>query len=544
MRLHDTARTFLFLGALASLCACSAVGDYARRQADRAALDLIAAKQTQALGHAEPFTIERQDDKATADLLAHARRLSLVDDAYSTPTYSVSLSDALAIAMANNRAYQSAREKLFSQALSLADVRWNYGLIFKAGSTLDETTVKTPNAAGGGSTVERFGSRGLSAAVSRQLATGGNITLAYTHQFIRYFTHAPRPEAGNALALQVVQPLLRGAGSLTAREGLLQPEREMIYAVRDFARYQQGFAIEVVGRYFDLLRGLDQMHNAFANYRSVMGNLSLLQIQLRHRICSQLDVDQALQKVLDAEAIWIDTRAAYGAQLDQFKIYLGVDLALDLGPDRRELADLQQKGMTRPDLSLAGAIEAGLAQRLDFINARDRAEDAARHVQIALRNFLPTLDASYNFTLANQKQHGMGLDFNQYQQNIGLDLGLPLDWTPRRDNYRQALLAADQAGRDMEQQHDALIAEVRDGWRGLERLRRKCEIAQQSVQLARRRVEGTQLMLASGQTTAREMANVQDEMLDAQNGLTAVLVDYTLCRLRFWYSIGRLDITS
>jgi outer membrane protein TolC len=328
-----------------------------------------------------------------------------------------------------------------------------------------------------------------------------------------------------------------------AREELCQAERDMIYAVRDFSRYQQGFAIEVVGRYFELLRGLDQMNNAYGNYRSVMGNLNLLQIQLRHRVCSQLDVDQAQQKVLDAETIWIDNRAAYYAQIDQFKIYLGVDLSLDLGPDRRELENLQKKGMARPTLSLADAIETGLEKRGDFINTRERYEDSNRHVQIALRNFLPSLDASYNVTLADKKLQGMGLDLDQYQHNFGLDLGLPLDWTPRRDHYRLALLAADQAQRDVEQKHDTLIAEVRGNWRELERLSRKYEIAQQSVQLARRRVEGTQLMLASGQTTAREMANVQDEFLDAQNALTTVLVDYTLYRLRFWYSIGRFDIT-
>lgn len=40
------------------------------------------------------------------------------------------------------------------------------------------------------------------------------------------------------------------------------------------------------------------------------------------------------------------------------------------------------------------------------------------------------------------------------------------------------------------------------------------------------------MMLASGQTTAREMADVQDELLYAQNSLTAAQIDHTLSRLQ------------
>jgi outer membrane protein TolC len=89
-----------------------------------------------------------------------------------------------------------------------------------------------------------------------------------------------------------------------------------------------------------------------------------------------------------------------------------------------------------------------------------------------------------------------------------------------------------------------VIVDVRDAWREMDRLSQRVAIAQQSVDLARRRVEGTQMMLAAGQTTAREMADTQDEFLAAQNDLTSVLIDHTLARLGFWRAIGRLKIAD
>jgi outer membrane protein TolC len=533
----------LSFAAILMLSACSRVLDRAQRRADRAGLDVIAEKQIAAFGSPDGFAIDPEPTTDTVRLLDSVARLDLADTAYTTPTYTLRLSDSLAIAIANNRDYQTTRERLFLQALALTGVRWEYVTIFAADATAEFTRERTEDEEGN-SSIRETGLRGFGASVSRQLVSGARLSLAYTHEFVRLFTSGDDPGVANGLAFRLVQPLLRGAGSLEAREGLRQSERDMLYGVRDFDRFQRAFAIEVVARYYNLLRSLDRMDNARNNLKGVNDNLTLLDIQFRNNLRSQLDVDQARQKVFDADAILIDAQSAYQAQLDEFKIFLGIDLNYDVGPDRGELDELTQQGMVRPDITLADAIGIGLAERPELLNARDRVTDAQRHVRIAERNFLPDLDARFDWATTDQRDDGLGLAFRNRRATYGLDLILPLDWTPRRNFYRAALIDQARARRAIELLHDSLTAEIRDAWRELDRLERRYLIARQSRDLALRRVEGTQLGLASGVYTAREMADVQDELLNAQNALTAVLIDFTLQRLRFWHTIGRLSISD
>lgn len=525
--------------AVAGLGSCARIGAYAHRQADRDVDRMIAVKQSIALGKDhERFAVDVEPPKALKEILARARRLNLADDTFTTPTYMLSLADALAIAISNNRDYRTEREKLYETALALTGVRWDYGTLFNASASADYTRD------GSGDGIEEIGRRTVAAGLKRQLATGANITVAFTHQFLHLFSPGGRTGAANTLQFGIVQPLLNGAGSLTAREPLRQSERDMIYAVRNFALYEQDFVIEVVSRYCALLKLLDRMHNARANYESVMKYYELLQIQVRHRVRSQLDADQALQQALVAESIWVDAQATYQSQLEQFKIFLGVDLDLDLGPDWRELDEIRASSEIRPALSLAQSIDSGLANRFELRNARDQEGDARRHVEIALRNFMPTLDARYAAAFGDQSRHGFGLGSFDSVQTAGFDFILPLDWTPRRNAYRADLIALDQARRNIELQHDQIVTDIREAWRELGRLSQQVRIARDSVALVQRRVEGTQMMLANGLTTAREMTDTQDELFEAQNDLTMVLIQHMLARLKFWRAIGNMKLTS
>ena len=573
---------------------CARFGDYVQHRADMAAYRVITETQTKALGETKAFALTPAKTKAFDALTDHAKHLNLADTAFANPTYALSLTDAVAIALAKNRQYLTRKEALYTQALELTGVRWDYGFIFNASgsaahrrteSTENNTSVSSgtdPSASTNGveststkdsskstsleklqsdlalinnlvsalpqnkktKNVEYFGSNQITTGVKRRLATGAQISLGYTHDFVQQLTNGGTPESNNNLAINMVQPLLRGAGNLVAREELHQSERNMIYSVRDFALYEQDFVINIAADYFALLSVLDKMNNAHANYTSAAANYDLMQIQLRHRICSQLQVDQARQKVLDAEALWIDTQATYQSQLDQFKQFLGVDLALDLGPDQHELDRLSQSGMVQPDLTLDQAIETALAQRLDYRNVHDQRDDAKRHINVARRGFLPSLNLRYNLLFTGKQHYGFGFDSVNRTGAWELDLGLPLDWTSRRNTYRLTMIELDQMHRNMESCHNQVIIDVREQWRQLDRLKRRVDIAQQSVALAKRRVEGTQMMLAAGQTTAREMANVQDELLNAQNNLTSDLIGYTMNRLKFWRAIGRLEISN
>ncbi|MBN1902403.1 TolC family protein [Candidatus Sumerlaeota bacterium] len=516
---------------------CSKIGDYATERADKAAYGIIEQKQIKALGKAGEFTIDDTPDPATERLLSEAPRLDMAGNAYTTPTYTISLSDALALAVANNRDYKAQRESLYAQALSLTEVRRDYAPLFSGSVSAGVTRTEQ------GDDVEWFGSRGFSLGVSKLLATGGRITMDFSHSFVRYFTHDPMPGASNSLSAALSQPLLRGAGSLVALEGLRQAERSMIYSVRSFRRFQQSFVINVVSRYYDLLGSQDELRNAQNNYKTAVDNWKKLKKLSEGGKVSNIEVDQGRQKALQAEAGLSRSRRSYGRRLDEFKIFLGVPVDLDFGPDPRELDIVASRGLMKPDMTLKQAIEIAQAERLDMKTSLDQLEDSERGLKIALRNFLPDLNFDYNFsTSTGDDKDRVKLDFENHTNQGNLSLGLPFDWALRRNRYRHAQISLQQNRRSLDEFKEQLILEVRDAWRELEEARIAYRIQLESVRLAERRVEMASLFLQSGRATARDLLEAEDELLASRNALTQALVSHTIQRLGFWNTIERLEI--
>ena len=519
------------------LFSCARVGDYAQKRADKAAYEIIAAKQMEALGKASQISIDPGKDDVTERILAEAKRLDSSRDEYTTPTYAISLNDALTIAIANNPDYKSRRESLYTQALGLTETRRDYEPLFSGSASAGATRAEQ------GEEVEWYGSRGFAAGASQVLATGARISLDFSHSFVRFFTHDPRPGASNSLSASLSQPLLRGAGTLVAREGLRQAERSMIYEVRSFRRYQQEFIITLVGRYFELISAQDQLRNARSNYESAIRNFQKLEKFAEGGLVSGIEVDQARQRVLQAETAMSRTRRSYGLQLDDFKIFLGLPLELDAGPDPLELTRIAERGLLQPKMDLSQAVAIALEERLDLKNMKDSVGDSERQLEIALQNFLPHLDAGYNFsTSTGDDKDRVRLDFEDHTQQFSLNLGLPFDWTPRRNDYRRAQIGLQQARRALDLFHEQLVLEVREAWRELEEARVDYRIQMESVKLARRRVNMASLFLQSGRATARDLLEAEDELWASQNALTSALVRHTIQRLRFWNSIERLEV--
>ncbi|MFC1600784.1 TolC family protein [Candidatus Sumerlaeota bacterium] len=532
------------IASCALLHGCVRFGEFAKRRADRAAYAIIEEAQLRALGQAGEISIDEECDELTSGVLAAAGRLDWQSDSFTSPSHLISLSDALALAVRNNRDYRTRKESLFNQALGLTETRRNHSYTYSASGNLSHTRVESGHDTLAGQQVERFGSRGLAAGINKLFASGARFSTNFSHSYLRNFT-TNTEGASNGLAVSVVQPLLRGAGSLVAREPLRQAERSMVYAVRDFRRYQQQFVIDASSTYYQLLSAQDQVRNARRNLDVATGDWAKVRRLSEGGKRTAIEVDQARQRVLEAEASWINAQSSYLSRLDSLKRFLGLPIELDIGPDAAELERIFERGLLRPDMELTEALEAARANRLDLLTTRERVADSERQLQIALRDFLPGLSFSYDFSTSRESEKDrFNTNFRDHTQTRALSLELPLDWTPRRNNYRRALIALTQANRSLELAEEDLTIEVREAWRELERVRRNYEVQLESARLAEKRVRRASLMLESGRAQTRDLLDAQDDLLAGRNAVTSALVDHTLQRLRFWQSIERLEIDA
>ena len=174
--------------------------------------------------------------------------------------------------MANNRDYKSQEDSLLTAALSLSDVRWDFGPQFSATDSGSRTRAESGHGTATEPTVEKYGANSIGAGVAYTLFTGAQISMDFTNSLARQLTGDPNPHSTNVVAGSVVQPLLRGAGPLVALESLRQSERSAIYSVRTFQRYRQSFSIQVASKYYSTLSRRDALFNADDNYRRSLVN--------------------------------------------------------------------------------------------------------------------------------------------------------------------------------------------------------------------------------------------------------------------------------
>lgn len=539
--MHLTARLGLIAAVLTLTAGC--FGPLAARLADKEVYPILEQKQAEVLGHAREFTIQAEIDPMTQAVLDSA---GISDGEYPIEGLNMSLGDALAFATRNSRQYQTRKEQLYLQALDLTAERHEFSPIFSgsiSGFAIRDAFLTTD--ATGGTSIEpvRTGSIGTGLFASRLFATGARLTVGITNSFVRSFGAAPDETASGNLSASIVQPLLRGAGTKITLENLRQAERDVVYEVRSFARFERNFIVDRIEEYFRLLQQWDTVENEQSSYESLrMGRERSEALGEAGRL-DVFQVDQARQQELIAENRMTLARTRLIQSLDDFKLRLGLPTELAIVPERGEFDALFAQGLVPVEVSLKVAVARALDERLDLMTAVNTIEDLERRLDIAENSLLPTLDLSASIDIPDEgRNQPLSFDTRRRRTTIGLDLDLPLDRKSERNAYRAALIRRERSVRDHDELRDQIVQQVRSAYQDLEQARFTHQIQQRNLKVANRRVESSQLQLQAGRKQVRDVLESEVDQRDARNALTASLINYTVARLRFLVAIEGLDV--
>ena len=81
---------------------------------------------------------------------------------------------------------------------------------------------------------------------SKILPTGALLLLNFSNQTVFNFLESEdRTLSTTTLNFDAIQPLLRGSGKAVALESLTQAERNLLYAIRNFARFRKELYVEI-----------------------------------------------------------------------------------------------------------------------------------------------------------------------------------------------------------------------------------------------------------------------------------------------------------
>ncbi len=455
---------------------------------------------------------------------------------FATPV-AVDLRRCLALAARHSRGYQSAKEALFSAAISLRtgqhDWEWN--------PTNSLASLLTRDFGASDTTLSGDASIG----VSRRLLSGARLTGSLALDALRYLSGNRDVSISSLAQLTLTQPLLAGAGPLQAREALTQAERNLIYALRSYVRTRQGLVIDIAEGYYAVLGARDGLDTARRNHENLRDSRARSEDMAEAGRIPPFEVDEARQDELSAHSTLIDREAAYRARKDELKRSIGLPLTAQIDIDQSDLDKLIQSNLDADPVSFDRACDVALDCRLDYRTVKDQLEDARRAVLLARNAMLPTLDFTASVNAAGPADARLrGIAFENATVSAGLTGELPFDKTDETAALRRAMLSQAEQERDVRDTHDQIIAGLRSVWRSLKASEQNLKIHQLSVTLAERRIENLELLFQAGRVDMRRVLDARDALITAKNSATNALVTRRLSWLRFLYQIGKLPVEA
>ena len=590
--------SFGIILALLALTGCSA--RYYREKIDSNAYKIIESKQRQALNKTEEFSLDAPSDTLRRSLLLshdlpHSSPASFGSAFLEKPAHwpeevepiqahpisppstntapSITLLDALQIAAANSRNYQMEKEAVFRTALELDlerdRFRTSFGGLVRALFRHDRSALNQD----GGVINESVEASAVGEA--SQLFKGGSalslrlgLNLLKLLEPSRFTSESVFGDASIAI------PLLRGSGRHIIAEALTQAERDVVYSLHEFEHFKRGFAVSIASQYLGVLQQQNAVENAAENYRGLIASTRRARRLLDAGKLPAIQVDQSIQEELSARNRWVSARESFAAALDEFKTSLGLPPDAPMQLDRTELerlssayastnqleAQLDVEGrippadapiiLLEPSSDEAGPLEVeperaiaiALKHRLDLENAVRRVEDAQRRIVIAADRLRPELTLLGNASFSGEELKG--LDVNRGNYSAILNIDLPLERTAEAIAYRQSYLALEAAVRQLQAFEDEIKLAVMDRLRELREARESVRIQGLSAELARRRVRGASLNLEAGRVEIRDLLEAREDLLSAQNGLTAAAVDFRVAQLALQRDLGLLEVDA
>jgi outer membrane protein TolC len=381
--------------------------------------------------------------------------------------------------------------------------------------------------------------------VGQLLKTGGRLSVALANDLLHYFAGKPegveRDSAINVLSVDLAQPLLRGFGiNDPTVENLTQAERNVVYAVRSFSRFQEQFDIAIVGDYFNLLGQKANVRNNYTNYLRRVELTQYTEARAVDRVRAA-DVEDARTAELAARISYINSVAFYENQLDAFKLRLGVPLSDEIYLEDADLTQLEKLGLMPVPLDSDAAFRIALHENLDLLNSVDRFEDIKRRVRIAADQLKPGVNLFANASLQSEPPDDyLNFDPDNVRYSVGISLDNIVDRFTERNNYRATLVSFESQLRILVAALDSLRDRIERGFRTLEQQRQNVLNRQASLAVATRRVEMNETLHQAGRVQVRDLREAQDALIAAQNQLTDSVVGYLEARLQLLFDIGIL----
>jgi len=233
------------------------------------------------------------------------------------------------------------------------------------------------------------------------------------------------------------------------------------------------------------------------------------------------------------------------------------DLLSDLADDVLALQLIQARSRTEsvvlPEIRLtpAEAFQIAQANRRDWANARAALVDSWRLIEFNADDLERSRDVVFSGDVQNVGNNPMDLRTSTGRLRVGLRWDAPLTRLQERNTYRQSQIEIEQPRRNYYQFEDGVWQLVRGELRQVLTNQINFEIGRQSVRIAAEQLELNEDLralrdargLSSGPTAARDTISALTDLLNSQNTLLNIFVNYEVIRRSLDFDLETMQLT-
>ncbi|WP_051073301.1 hypothetical protein [Rhodopirellula europaea] len=310
------------------------------------------------------------------------------------------------------------------------------------------------------------------------------------------------------------------------------------------------------------LLGIETVDESIFDLDPVMELGEELDAQFRE-ISSRLDAYKvAVKQLNDRIDVFLATgpqsenRVEIAAQVRSEVILASQDLLANLGEDVLALQLIQARArvesllLPEVEINPAEALQIARVNRRDWANARAALVDTYRRIEF----FADDLESDLDLVVSGGVSRAAVTDLpnnDNTSLRIGLRWDAPITRLQERNTYRQALIEYEQAKRSYYNFEDSVWQGLRSSIRQLQANRINFELGRQSVRIAANQLELNEDIrsfrdargLNSGPTAARDTISALGDLLDSQNSLLNIFVNFEVVRRGLDLDLGTMELT-
>lgn len=426
------------------------------------------------------------------------------------PQISLSLDEAVSLALRDNRAIKSAYLQRIAQKFDLrvAEDRLSPRLTLSSAYLASRVNGQTSHSADAGPVIS------MTTRTGAQMAIGIANTVTSTQ--------GGDDSAGAALNFAIIQPLLRDGGSDMAtaptRMARLDEQINRLRLKQTVSRT----VTEVILAYRDFLKAQEQVRiadEALARSRSLLAvNQSLIEAGRMAAIDQiQAEADLARQDFAVEEAL---------NQRDSTRLALAATLAISPRSDIVTSDSLQAPPLQGIDLNRALAV--AFANAPDYLSQMIGIERGKISLAVAKDQRLWDLAAIGGASLGKSKISGDASTNTAHDRNVygGLQLTIPLWDLSGEQGEVTATIALRNAQLQLEILHQQVEQQTRDSVRNVSVRKRQLDLADKARDLARRKLEVENEKLKYGRSSNFQVLSFETDLRNAENTRLDAMIAY------------------